>query len=110
VLLPAQRDSQLEKTAAATIAVGLFARARDHAMGPFRDSASRRATINFALLSYRNPAAGVHVDQPIMLGPGRDAIKGLSEIIFDAAGNANIESYSLKKWDGSAWVPASALR
>ncbi|MEQ1715108.1 MAG: branched-chain amino acid ABC transporter substrate-binding protein [Hyphomicrobium sp.] len=111
VLLLAHWLGDIERTTAATTAVRLFARARKDAMGPFRDSTSRRAAINVALLNDRDPRAGLHFDDGGMLrGIGEDTIKDSHEIVFDAAGNANVVSYRLNKWDGSSWVPASALR
>lgn len=84
-------------------AVRLYAQALAVAFGPVKDAAGWRARINDALARYRHPL--FETDFAGTLFPD-----DLPNITFDASGNANLNSYKLVRWNGTAWQPAEALR
>ena len=45
-----------------------------------------------------------------MIGPGWTTLKELWNIVFDDAGNANIDSYGLVRWTGDRWSPVPSMR
>lgn len=105
VLVP-DRNSEASQDLSGISAVRLYARAKATAMGPTRTPAERRALINATL--NRHPG-GVTFDGKVMFIPGVTGIKDLNAITFDAAGNANTNSYRLLRFDGMTWQGVSAL-
>lgn len=94
-----------QSPAGGTTAVRLYAEALGVAFGPAKDTGSWRALVNQALARYRHPL--MSADTGANLFP---ASSDTREITFDASGNANLDSYTLVRWDGVKWQPVEALR
>ncbi len=89
--------------AGGTTAVRLYAQALAVAFGPVKDAGAWRARVNDALARYRSPGFGI--DFALTLFPDE-----MRNIAFDTSGNANLNSYTLVRWNGTKWQPAEALR
>lgn len=98
VLAPMDEDT----ATAAADAVRVFHRSQAAAMGPHRDTAMERAAINARIAS--SPIAATSVPR---VEAGHD-MKAPREIRFDAAGNANVDSFRLVRWNGEGWTAAGA--
>ena len=85
-------DDETDETLARA-AVEIFTQAYERGYGPVRDQWMSDAATRRALAAGILAKAGPHASTS---GP----------IAFDAAGDADVTSYKLMRWDEKNWVPA----